>query len=261
MTPRRSPVPKFRSNSPKKVKSKSPERHSSSYKSLSDRSLTNSNNPKSPTAITSPLEGLKRSVADSTISDDLLLQSGLNIEEYNQSPVSHFYDRTAKTMDSPKRESLDMRINQVLGLMKEEPQPIPTTYSNYNYTQFSQQFDNIVEPKSNFIPIQHTFNKVTVQQSKSNFVQVGNMVQILPTEDIPMVQAEKVSLSRHVTTLPPGCSQTSRPPVKSEKSQIVQVNELQYVFTSQVLQYTVIPNCPRERSYYIYYTILAVALQ
>ncbi|XP_018562191.1 titin-like [Anoplophora glabripennis] len=223
-SPRRSPSPKFRPSSPKKAKSKSPERHS--FKSLSERSVTKSNKPKSP--VTSPLEGLKRSVADSTISDDLLPQPSMNIEEFTHSPVTQFYDRTLKTLESPKRESLDVRIDQVLGLANEQPQPIPTTYSNYNYNQFAQ-FNKVAEPKSNLVSIQQTFGKITTQQSKSNFVQVGNMVQILPTEDMTMIQADKTS-SCHISTIHSDLPPVPKPVVKNEKSQIVQVgNMLQIV--------------------------------
>lgn len=79
----------------------------------------------------------------------------------------------------------------------------------------------MAEPKSNLVPVQQTFSKVGMQPSKSNFVQVGNMVQILPTEDIPMIPASKISCQESVP--PPEPLPASRPQVKNEKSQIVQV--------------------------------------
>lgn len=171
-SPRRSLSPRHRPVSPPK---------SSRSKSSSDRSSHKSTKAKSPVPVTSPMDGLKRSVADSTISDDLLPQPA---QEYTNSPMMHFYERSVKHQDSPKRESLDARINQALGItshLKSEPHLANAAYPSYGYeSQFMSPFGNVPQPKSNLIPVQCSY----ATQSKSNFVQVGNMVQILPTEDI-----------------------------------------------------------------------------
>ncbi|CAH1984260.1 unnamed protein product [Acanthoscelides obtectus] len=183
---RRSPSPRKRSisprkrlSSPKRKRSLSPRRRSSprrgaSPKPSSKRLRSKSperiqtimdSRPRSPPRSTSPHEGLKRSIADSTISDDLLPQPSLPYEEYANSPS--FFER--RSADSPRRIPLEERISQVLGESKEEePKAITSTYDNYaryNQGDYSNQMDY---PTTNYKP--------------SSYVQVGNMLQIVPTE-------------------------------------------------------------------------------
>ncbi|XP_056632075.1 titin-like [Diorhabda sublineata] len=120
--------------------------------------------------LSSPLEGTKRSVADSTISDDSLLPQP-NLEEYAQSPVSYYMGQMKS--DDGKRLSLDERINIELGLNKDDFKPITTTYDNFCQNRFSDnsQIENYTMDKNNFN-----------ENISTNFVQLGNMVEIVPTD-------------------------------------------------------------------------------
>ncbi|KAK5640706.1 hypothetical protein RI129_009253 [Pyrocoelia pectoralis] len=129
--------------------------------------------------LSSPLDGFKRSVADSTISDEQLLQS--NLVECIESP--NIYKNPAER--SPRRMSLDERINQALG-RSEEPKPITTTYSNncnYEPQYFEECFDSYVdEPKKLPILIKQDQHSAR-ENSKLKVLQVGNILQVVPTED------------------------------------------------------------------------------
>ena len=168
----------------------------------------------------SPLDGFKRSVADSTISDDMLPQH--TPEDYNDSPNAYgggakYYDRKGlcKKMSlspqmSPKRIPLDDRINQVLGLEKNEPPPLPPpkpqeTYANYGYgggyggqyqyAQYGpQKSDYGPPPFGTMMYTQPPPPIVKPVPTPTKVVQVGNILQVVPTEEIPPPPVvEKVS--------------------------------------------------------------------
>lgn len=131
----------------------------------------------------SPVEVLKRSVADSTISDDQLPQYGTN----DVSPMLDF-----NLGGSPKRVPLDVRINQVLGLEKQvavsatptPPPPLPRP-NYYNYQQYKPpkvvQVGNMIQivPTEECLTIPYTQQQ---QQQTQQILQVGNMLQIVPSE-------------------------------------------------------------------------------
>lgn len=134
---------------------------------------------KKQSPLSSPLHGFRRSVADSTISDDQLLQH--NVEEYTESPINVF---------EPKRMSLDERINMALGIPELQPKPISTIASNYEYNK--PYFDEYGQY------YQHYSTPEPRKQEESNVkvVRVGNVLQVVPTEDLttkkPAVQQNKV---------------------------------------------------------------------
>ncbi|XP_074038324.1 LOW QUALITY PROTEIN: uncharacterized protein [Leptinotarsa decemlineata] len=210
---RRSPSPRRkspkRSTSPRTSSSKSSRRGRSrspqkpvKFHQMSERSSLEAHTSEPPAVIASPLEELKRSVADSTISDDSLLPQP-NLEEMTESPLSHFYGR-AKT-DMSRQLSMNEGVRQILGYAKEDLRPISTTYDNYRYEQ--NQLSQILETIGQFsrsakieagIPSKSEVfhNKITpvdievpaskalqsMPQSQNSFVQVGNMVQIVPSD-------------------------------------------------------------------------------
>lgn len=204
-SPRRSVSPRPLDKRPR---SRSPDKYKSAdtfYKSP-DKNISETSALKSPVTVASPLDRLKRSVADSTISDDLLPQPSINTDEYTDSPLSQFYDRVSKNMEFVARVPLDVRINQTLNYSKEEPKQIQTAFSmnySYNQSQYSQMqhyekiMKNPVHSSNNYntdntasdIPLP-SFSTGSVKCSKNSFVQVGNMVQIVPTEI--HVKTEKV---------------------------------------------------------------------
>ncbi|CAG9857041.1 unnamed protein product [Phyllotreta striolata] len=175
-SPRRSPSPKSRS---KRRPSKGD----------ADR--------KSPSAA-SPLEGLKRSVADSTIPDESLLPAAI-LDEYAPSPLGRYY--AGAKPEAAKRLSLDERINLELGWGggKEEAAPISTTYDGYHqydsnryhhggYPQEPDYSTNFVQVGNMVQIVPKDFSEIDRQfhaENKSQIVQVGNVLQIVPA-DIPM---------------------------------------------------------------------------
>lgn len=134
------------------------------------------NKPKNTARISpmnSPLDGFKCSVADSTISDDLLAQ--FNTESAADSPII-----------SPRRISLDDRINQVLGLEKEPAKSVdayPESYYKGGYCE--QGFSQVYQQKN----VQYT-QSYTKDVASTKVVQVGNMIQIVPTEELNAVAVE-----------------------------------------------------------------------
>ncbi|KAJ3644540.1 hypothetical protein Zmor_022265 [Zophobas morio] len=222
---RRSPSPKRRSLSPKrrslspKRRSPSPRRRSPPRRRRRSPSLSplRSRRKRTPSPrrraspLNSPLDGFKRSVADSTISDDMLPQH--TPEDYNDSPNAYgggakYYDRKGlcKKMSlspqmSPKRIPLDDRINQVLGLEKNEPPPLPPpkpqeTYANYGYgggyggqyqyAQYGpQKSDYGPPPFGTMMYTQPPPPIVKPVPTPTKVVQVGNILQVVPTEEIP----------------------------------------------------------------------------
>nr|CAH7733971.1 unnamed protein product [Callosobruchus chinensis] len=233
---KRSTSPRRRPSSPKRKRSPSPRRRSSPRRGSSPKSSSkklrskspervqtiSETRPRSPPRASSPHEGLKRSIADSTISDDLLPQPNLPYEEYANSPS--FFDR--RGTDSPRRIPLEERISQVLGETKEEPKAITSTYGNYNrYNQgeYSNQMDF---PTTNYKP--------------SSFVQVGNMLQIVPTElptERPTANVEVVCQNKPniiqvgnmlqivPTTIPPQMPPLPPSPTPASKEQAPFVSE------------------------------------
>lgn len=147
---------------------------------------------KSP--INSPVDGFKRSVADSTISDDQLLQQ--NSAESIESPFTTTAIKSVHLPLSPKRVPLDVRINQVLGLGKDSPTPIATTYAqgtyaqSYTYDQYSEnyehytQYDQAAMVRDGFVHPSSQLCKSQSNVGSSKVVQIGNMLQVVPAEDI-----------------------------------------------------------------------------
>lgn len=154
---------------------------------------------KSP--INSPVEGFKRSVADSTISDEQLLQQ--NSTESTDSPAYRIpLARLVHSPGSPKRVPLDVRINQVLGLDKASPKLVPavpppaTTYpqtmytQNYSYEQYSEQqqyghYPQYGQNVVNYGKPNPPLPKAPSHVGATKVVQIGNVLQVVPTEDIP----------------------------------------------------------------------------
>ncbi|XP_044758697.1 trichohyalin-like isoform X2 [Coccinella septempunctata] len=168
--------PPARTSPSKRRRSYSPPRPSPRRRSPSPRDASS----KSPRL--SPMEGLKRSVADSTISDDLLPQ--LYPAERPSSPLCSSTPaqscRRMRLTLSPKRPSLDERINQVLGIESQppptqtwrpaEPQTDPRQNALYSgYHQHATSIDVGYPPK--------------VPQA-SKVLQVGNNLQVVPSEDL-----------------------------------------------------------------------------
>jgi hypothetical protein len=220
---RRSPSPRRRSSSPRR-RSHSPRRRLSPLRrrrrspSMSPprsrgglRKRTPSPRIRRSSPLNSPLDGFKRSVADSTISDDMLPQP--NPDDYVESPPSYgskYYDRKSRKSSlspqpSPKRLSLDDRINQVLGLEKNEPpKPIETVYPNYGYSHtYAQQCPQYPQygqygmPKNDYVqpygPMLYTQPPPPIAKpvpTPTKVVQVGNILQVVPTEEIPPIMVE-----------------------------------------------------------------------
>lgn len=152
-------------------------------------------------------------MADSTISDDLLPQPNHNPEEYTDSPISRFYDAGMKmTSMVPSLE---------LNYMKESPKAISTTYSCYNYDETNQysHINQYMNPMKSDTPLEKVFeNQQNNRKSQQGFVQIGNMVQIVPRDlDIKSELDESNSSLRTKTEYSTGARQ--------EKSQIVQVSK------------------------------------
>lgn len=181
------------------MRSRSPEKSLGAWKSPErDRSTR--------VSTASPLQTLKRSVADSTISDDLLPQPSHNHEEYVDSPS--FYDRSMKRPDTSMRPSND--VDYMKGTQKIMTH---TTYNSYNYNQNSPftdmgQYMNPVKQELN------VFQQSQTLTSKNTFVQVGNMVQIVPSDLNIKTELEENNIAQRPKTVP-----------HKEKSQIVQVRK------------------------------------
>lgn len=177
---RRDPSPRKRNRSPvteSDIISLKRSRRSRSGSPIRDKSPVNS-----------PLDGFKCSVADSTISDDLLPQYGYGREP---SPVyaAHAFNSTNALPDSPKRIPLDDRLSQVFGLEKETPKPISTTYSD-NYTCKREYYEQPRQYPQYGIDVQQygeLYGQSSVVGGATKVVQVGNMIQIVPTEETVVV--------------------------------------------------------------------------
>lgn len=136
---------------------------------------------KSP--INSPLEGLKRSLADSTISDDQLLEH--NADDYDSPNYAPMRSKPVESCSSPRRISLDDRINQVLGIKDTpKPQPIQQYQQNYQYNQ--QQYYNHYGQYGNM----HQYHQMApppMQEpdlGRNKVLQVGNVLEVVPTEEV-----------------------------------------------------------------------------
>ncbi|XP_045478302.1 daf-12-interacting protein 1-like isoform X2 [Harmonia axyridis] len=144
----------------------------------------------------SPMEGLKRSVADSTISDDLLPQhyavdsSSSPLCSSTPAPSS----RRQRLALSPKRPSLDERINQVLGIENEPQHHQPVSkhtesldprqnslYSNYQHQHHHDMSTDL-----------GSFPSMPAKTSSKN-LQVGNIIQVVPCEDFGLPPPQPVA--------------------------------------------------------------------
>lgn len=163
----------------------------------------------------SPQHVLKRSVADSTISDDMLPQPSLQSPALDASLNSPAFTTVSSTAEaitdkkprhiSPKRISLDERINQVLGLeisttaKKPVEEPIKTvpdfqTYPPYDYKEqnfaqgynYQYQQSKVKQIGNNLevVPSQDPYIS-QIKKPQNKILQVGNMLQIVPTDIIP----------------------------------------------------------------------------
>ncbi|RZC38728.1 titin-like [Asbolus verrucosus] len=236
---RRSPSPRRRLSPPRRRRrspSLSPPRSRSG-----GRKRTPSPRIRRASPLNSPLDGFKRSVADSTISDDMLPQP--NPEDYVESPPSYgakYYDRKLKRssispQNSPRRISLDDRINQVLGLEKNEPpHPKPVeTYPNYSYNhaynQYNQytQYNQFGAQKNDYVTPPYGPTIFTqppppiVKPPPTKVVQVGNILQVVPNEEIsqavvepkPPETSQKIVQVGNMLQIVPAVIPPSKPPV------------------------------------------------
>lgn len=182
----RSPKRSRRNSLSPKIRSMSPSRRNSSVSRKESIQITlqriagmEDYSSKSP--IDSPLGGFRRSLADSTISDELLMHNS-----YNESPYNcNYYPKTIESSHSPKRLSLDDRINQVLGIEKEaQKASVNQMYQEYNYgyyDQYGQYQYNEYGTSTNYCD----YNTATSTPNK--VVQVGNVLQVVPTEDVSTI--------------------------------------------------------------------------
>lgn len=165
----------------------------------------------------SPLD-FKRSVADSTISDSELIQSMNHeppppgTESYKKGDRLSELKRTSSSSpsvdspNSPKRLSLDDRINQFLGIDDKKPPPKvekrePRESTNYSYNDYQMsnnyydqggypmqnnyQYDqNAYHQQNYYNPPPPTVASAPPQRypQHSQVLQVGNVLQVVPTE-------------------------------------------------------------------------------
>lgn len=209
------------------MRSRSPEKSHASWKSPEcERG--------SRVSAASPLERLKRSVADSTISDDLLPQPSHNPEEYVDSTSTGFYDGSMKMSETslrtphvvdyikepPKMISTSMKMSETsmrtpleVDYMKESPKMMSTrtTFDAYDYEQNEYaQMNHYMNPVKNETPMANVYQKSNTSQH--SFVQIGNMVEIVPRDLNVKTEFEESKSSERTKTV-----------VRQEKSQIVQV--------------------------------------
>lgn len=276
---RRSPSPSSKRRSGHRERSRSPDRgkkeriedtlkrlagidqYHSSTTSI-HHSTTSTSNPINKSPRSSPLDGFKRSLADSTISDDQLIPT-ISESPVKQSPKTDYYktttgayhssstthyghtkhDTNAKPKLSPKRPSLDDRINQVLGIEKSEadleaPRRISTTYEGqYDY---GNKYPVYAHQHPDY---RSGYSAAVAGEMKaddgSRLVQMGNVLQIVPAAssdgDTSRLRKDHPSSSHHLhhqshhghTTIP----SHHHPPTPQQ--QILQVgNMLQIVPTA-----------------------------
>lgn len=156
----------------------------------------------------SPLERLKRSVADSTISDDLLPQPS-HPDEYVDSTSAGFYDASMKMPETLIRTPLE------LDYLKETRKMIGTrtAYDTYDYEQSQYaQMSHYMNPVKDETSMENVYQKGNTSQH--SFVQIGNMVEIVPRDLNIKTEFEESRRSQRTKTV-----------VHQEKSQIVQVRE------------------------------------
>lgn len=161
--------------------------------------------------VNSPLDGFKRSLADSTISDSELSKRNFRDESVENSPrynipsISSRVDSPA----SPKRISLDDRINQVLGIEKEPPKAIDTVCTRgqydtghqpaYHEYQYHREYEGYMYTDQYQYGYPQQYPQ-TRNEGNIKVVQVGNVIQVVPTEQpiqSPVIQQPplpKVSL-------------------------------------------------------------------
>ncbi|XP_019765747.2 uncharacterized protein LOC109541342 isoform X1 [Dendroctonus ponderosae] len=241
---RRTPSPRRRRSPLLKGRS-SPRRHRSTTPKNRRGSISKENRPvkrpKSPLPFRE-MSPPKRSVADSTISDEQLQQDN----DYCHSGKGGKTDSY-----SPRRRSLDDRINEVLGMPPAErgahQDLSDASYYNkstdqYHFDdqnpQFDQQYSNI---QSQVSAVNRRSGNTAGRMLQSTYKQVGNMLQIVPTEnliDIPMPynmdQQPCLAMANY-----PTCSKQVQPNVQATphamKSKYLQVgNMLQIVPTEMV---------------------------
>ncbi|XP_044272752.1 titin-like [Tribolium madens] len=250
---RRTPPRRRRSPSPRR---RSPPRRRRRSPSISPprsrggaRKRTPSPRIRRASPLNSPLDGFKRSVADSTISDDMLPQP--NPDDYVESPPSYvggakYFKRrgSASPQMSPRRISLDDRINQVLGLEKNEPPPQPKIhepYPNYGYPNhaYGQQYppygqygqkNDYMQPYGPVIYSQPPPTNVVKSVPATKVVQVGNILQVVPNDEIPPPVIENKTPERSQKIVQVGnmlqiVPASQIPEIPAQNNQIVEIPE------------------------------------
>lgn len=176
---RRSPLPKGQS-SPRRRRSTTPKKRRGGSISKENRSVKRSKSPLPYRELSPP----KRSVADSTISDEQLQQDN-----------DYCHRKDGKTDSySPRRRSLDDRINEVLGMPPAEQgahrDVSDALYYNksadqYQFDspnpQFDQQYSSI---QSQVSAVNRRSSSTAGRMLQSTYKQVGNMLQIVPSENL-----------------------------------------------------------------------------
>lgn len=151
--------------------------------------------------INSPMDGLKRSLADSTISDSELSKRQDDIDNSPRYPAPVRLPARIESPSSPKRISLDDRINLVLGIEKDPPKPIGTVCTRGQYDTGHQpayqetyqygraDYDNYPPPQtdygSHYYQNYQQYPQHPRTESNIKVVQVGNVIQVVPTEQPP----------------------------------------------------------------------------
>ncbi|XP_030750461.1 LOW QUALITY PROTEIN: titin-like [Sitophilus oryzae] len=215
--------------------------------------------------VSSSFGDLKRSVADSTISDDQLPQSTTS-EDYNMS--AHLQNKLMdRDYDSPKRISLDDRINQVLGynnVNESSPKPITTItstgydYGNVQHNQHHQQQQQYGNYQLNNDPygVKDQVAPVMMGQQASRnmgqscFKQVGNVLQIVPSEDLTNIPVPDYSQNVNIQCMPtmppvpPMYEQKNTPANIDIKPQVVQVGNVLQIVPRELVPIKTVPPPP-----------------
>ncbi|GLV34963.1 hypothetical protein CBL_09443 [Carabus blaptoides fortunei] len=185
--------------------------------------------------VNSPLDGFKRSLADSTISDSELIAQ-LNTPDESNEPlpaysqmqyypsVQDLQPSKLELPSSPKRISLDDRINLVLGIEKEPPKQIDTVctrgpYNNnqthyhdpYAYSRAEFDMYNVPPPGDLYgnsqYPNQYQHQPYYPSQLNNDnnikVLQVGNVIQVVPTEQAVLPPPIVAPVPTKVNELPP----------------------------------------------------------
>lgn len=118
-----------------------------------------------------------------------------------------------------------MRLPPEIDYIKEQPKPISTTYGSYQYDT-SNQYTNLnqyTNPMKNEVTLQKVFQENRATTSQHSFVQIGNMVEIVPRDLDVKTEIEDANNSKRMKTesLPLRVTHL-------EKSQIVQVRKIPF---------------------------------